>query len=87
MFREWGIGMGDTFRRTMEIVRFILVFLACSLLGYGIVTFLSEHFLPANPYREPHGNAVKVVRLLKESDAAEFDWYLERLQLFYLVGE
>lgn len=79
--------MGDTFRRAMEIVRYILVFVVCSLLGYGILTFLSEHFLPANPYREPQGNAVKVVRLLKESDSSEIDWYRERLQLFYLVGE
>ncbi|UFJ42872.1 YqzK family protein [Brevibacillus humidisoli] len=79
--------MGGRFRRIMDVVRFFLVFVTCSLLGYGIVTFLSENFLPANPYREPQGNAVKVVRLLQENSSTDLDWYLERLQLFYLVGE
>ncbi|MBO8163095.1 MAG: DUF4227 family protein [Brevibacillus sp.] len=79
--------MGGTFRRVTDAIRFVLIFLACSLLCYGIVSFLAENFLPANPYREPHGNAIKVIGLLEVSDSKELDWYVDRLQLFYLVGE
>ncbi|WP_139489260.1 DUF4227 family protein [Brevibacillus dissolubilis] len=74
-------------RRLMELVRFFLVFITCALICYGIVTFLSERFLPANPYREPHGNAVKVIKILNGKHSHELDWYYERLQLFYTVGE
>jgi len=74
-------------RRFMELIRFILVFITCSLLCYGILTFLSEHFLPTNPYREPHGNAIKVAKLLDGQATHELDWYYQRLQLYYLTGQ
>ena len=79
--------MRFSYRSLMEMIRFLLVFITCSLLCYGIVTFLSDRFLPANPYREPRGNAVKVVTLLQSHHSENLDWYVERLQLFYLTGE
>lgn len=79
--------MGFPFRRLMEIMRFFLLFITCALLSYGIITLLSDHFLPSNPYREPHGNAVKVVKLLNAPPSQDLDSYHSRLQLFYLLGE
>ncbi len=79
--------MRTTIRRLLELIRFFLVFVTCSLLCYFVVTLLSERFLPANPYREPHGNAVKVVKLIQGTASHDLDWYYDRLQLFYLVGE
>ncbi|MFM1652802.1 DUF4227 family protein [Brevibacillus sp. B_LB10_24] len=79
--------MGVTLRRLMELVRFFLVFITCSLVCYAVVMFLSDRFLPGNPYREPHGNAVKVVKAVQNEPSADFEWYLRRMQLFYLVGE
>ncbi len=79
--------MGLYFRRLMELVRFFLIFVTCALLSYGAITFLSDHILPANPYREPVGNAVKVVNLLHDRNRQNTSFDLERLQLFYLEGE
>lgn len=74
-------------RRFIELVRFLLVLITCTLVSYGIITLLSERFLPANPYHEPHGNAVKVVKIIDTSERHDMDWYYSRLQLFFMVGE
>ncbi|MGQ7276687.1 MULTISPECIES: YqzK family protein [Brevibacillus] len=75
------------FRRLMEILRFFLLFVTCTLLSYGIISLLSDRFMPGDPYREPHGNAVKVVKLINAQGSEDWDGYLARLQLFYLTGE
>ncbi|MGG1663907.1 YqzK family protein [Brevibacillus sp. NRS-1366] len=79
--------MGISYRRLMEVLRFLLLFITCTLLSYGIITLLSDKFLPADPYQEPQGNAVKVVKLVNAPETQDLDGYLARLQLFYLTGE
>ncbi|MGZ0053134.1 DUF4227 family protein [Brevibacillus gelatini] len=79
--------MGFPYRRMMEALRFLLLLVTCSLLSYGIITLLAEKLLPADPYPEPHGNAVKVVKIINSSQTQDLDGYLARLQLFYLTGE
>lgn len=79
--------MGFPFLRLMEVLRFFLLFVTCTLLSYGIITLLSDRFLPDNPYREPIGNAVKVVKLINTPSTYTLDGYYSRLQLFYLTGE
>ncbi|MGC5324466.1 DUF4227 family protein [Brevibacillus sp. SYSU BS000544] len=79
--------MGLAVKRMMEMVRFLLIFVTCALMSYGVITFLSDHILPANPYREPAGNAVKVVKLLQKNETSLSPIDYERLQLFYLEGD
>ncbi|MFG0216766.1 YqzK family protein [Brevibacillus porteri] len=79
--------MKVSYRRLMAGLRFLLLFITCTLLSYGIITLLADKFLPANPYHEPHGNAVKVVKVINTSQAQDFDGYVARLQLFFLTGE
>jgi len=79
--------MGISYRRLMEALRFLLLFITCTLLSYGIITLLSDKFLPTDPYQEPQGNAVKVVKLVNAPETQDLDGYLARLQLFYLTGE
>ncbi|UIO44763.1 YqzK family protein [Brevibacillus brevis] len=79
--------MKVSYRRLMEGLRFLLLFITCTLLSYGIITLLVDKFLPANPYHEPHGNAVKVVKVINTSQTQDFDGYVARLQLFFLTGE
>ncbi|UED72792.1 YqzK family protein [Brevibacillus sp. DP1.3A] len=79
--------MKVSYRRLMEGLRFLLLFITCTLLSYGIITLLADKFLPANPYQEPHGNAVKVVKVINTSQVQDFDGYVARLQLFFLTGE
>lgn len=79
--------MGLAVKRMMELVRFLLIFVTCALMSYGVITFLSDHILPANPYREPVGNAVKVVKLLQKNEKTLSPIDYQRLQLFYLEGD
>jgi len=78
--------MGSPFRRLLEMMRLFLLFITCALISYGIIALLSDRVLPGNPYREPHGNAVKVVKLLNDPPQ-DLTGYVSRLQLFYLTGE
>ncbi|QRG69832.1 YqzK family protein [Brevibacillus choshinensis] len=75
------------YRRMMEALRFLLLFVTCTLLSYGIITLITAKLLPDNPYGEPHGNAVKVVKLVNSPETQDLDGYLSRLQLFYVTGE
>lgn len=75
------------YRRMMEALRFLLLFVTCTLLSYGIITLISDKLLPDNPYEEPRGNAVKVVKLVNSPETQDLDGYLARLQLFYVTGE
>lgn len=75
------------YRRMMEALRFLLLFVTCTLLSYGIITLISAKLLPENPYEEPRGNAVKVVKLVNSPETQDLDGYLARLQLFYVTGE
>lgn len=75
------------YRRIMEGLRFLLLFVTCALLSYGMIALLSDKLLPANPYEEPHGNAVKVIALVNSPQSQDWEGYFSRLQLFYLTGE
>jgi len=75
------------YRRIMEALRFLLLFVTCTLVSYGIITLLSDKLLPADPYEEPQGSAVKVVALVNSPQTQDFEGYFSRLQLFYLTGE
>jgi len=79
--------MRMSYRRLMEVLRFLLLFVTCTLLSYGIISFLSHTFLPSNPYQVPGGEAVKVVKLIHTSEPQDWEGYLARLQLFYVTGE
>ncbi|QQE72852.1 YqzK family protein [Brevibacillus composti] len=74
-------------RRLMEILRFFLLFVTCTLISYGIITLLTAKLWSGNPYKEPNGNAVKVVKLINSPAPQDLDGYMARLQLFYLTGE
>ncbi|CAM5792324.1 MULTISPECIES: DUF4227 family protein [Brevibacillus] len=74
-------------RRFMEILRFFLLFVTCTLISYGIISLLTDKLWSGNQYREPNGNAVKVVKLVNTSAPKDLDGYMARLQLFYLTGE
>lgn len=73
--------------RLMEMLRFLLLLLTCTLLSYAIIMSLANRFLPDHPYQQPDGEAVKVVHLINASEPHDLDGYLARLQLFYLTGE
>lgn len=73
--------------RIMEVLRFLLLLLTCTLLSYAIIMFLAQSLLPDQPYQQPDGEAVKVVTLINASEPQDLDGYLARLQLFYMTGE
>ncbi|CAM3239692.1 MULTISPECIES: DUF4227 family protein [Brevibacillus] len=75
------------YRRFMEMLRFLLLLVTCTLLSYGIIHVLSQSLLPSNPYQVPDGEAVKVVKLINAPEPQDWEGYLARLQLFYVTGE
>lgn len=79
--------MGFPYRRLMEAIRFFLLFITCALISYGLIKLLTDRLLPADPYHEPYGNAVKVVKLINAPPSQDLSGYVNRLQLFYLTGE
>jgi hypothetical protein len=87
LHRKGGKEMRIPYRRMMEALRFLLLFVTCTLLSYGIIALLADKLLPSTPYDEPHGNAVKVVNLVNSPETQDLDGYLTRLQLFYVTGE
>ncbi|WP_232696550.1 DUF4227 family protein [Brevibacillus daliensis] len=74
-------------KKLIELIRFFLIFVTCSLLFYGVISYLSHFLLPIDPYDEPLGKAVKVMSLLNQEQADKVDWYIQRLQLFYSEWE
>jgi Protein of unknown function (DUF4227) len=75
------------YRRFMEMIRFLLLLVTCTVLSYGIIHVLSHSFLPAQPYHEPGGEAVKVVKWIHAQEPQDWEGYLARLQLYYVTGE
>ncbi|USG63602.1 YqzK family protein [Brevibacillus ruminantium] len=74
-------------RRLMEVLRFFLLFVTCTLISYGIISLLTDKIWSGNQYKEPNGNAVKVVKLINSPPPNDLDGYIARLQLFYVTGE
>jgi hypothetical protein len=74
-------------RKWIERFRFILLFVAFTIILYHGLLLVTRFLEPANKYKEPIGHAVKVF----QSEPSIFpDSYVsmgERLKLFYRIGE
>lgn len=74
------------FRRISEGIKYILIFVAFTILFYNIITVLSNVIKPKDPYKEPEGKALKV---LKYNEVQHFSYedFKKRLFDFYYYGE
>lgn len=77
-------------RRFLEGVKLILVFVVCTLVFYGVVSFFSQVITPSDPFQKPIGKAQKVTNLygqMEEEQQSEWETFRNRLMFFYWFGE
>ncbi|WP_349407644.1 YqzK family protein [Pseudalkalibacillus sp. SCS-8] len=65
-------------------IKVFFAFICCTLLFYYALLWLNEEYQDYHKYDEPEGRAVKVFEAFYEKE--EMNW-IDRLQLFYEIGE
>ncbi|WP_400163862.1 DUF4227 family protein [Brevibacillus sp. TJ4] len=78
--------MKTPYYRMMEVLRFLLLLVTCTLLSYALIAVLAKSLLPDH-HQLPAGDAVKVAKLVNATEPEDLDGYAARLQLFYMTGE
>ncbi|ERI05931.1 DUF4227 family protein [Aneurinibacillus aneurinilyticus] len=70
------------YSRIGEGVRLLAIFIFCTFIFYTIISYVSDTIRPLEPYKEPHGKAVKVMQhtpafegTYKEMKRRLFDFY------------
>lgn len=61
-----------------------LLFITCTMIFYYGILWVTAEFSDFNKYDEPEGKAIKVSTNQTEGDGIDV---LERVKLFYLIGE
>ncbi|WP_221565316.1 YqzK family protein [Alkalihalobacillus sp. TS-13] len=77
--------MISLFRLIWNACKVFLAFASCTLLFYYGLLWLNEQYQDFHRYDEPEGRAVKVFQSYHEEE--EEIYWIERLQLFYEIGE
>jgi hypothetical protein len=75
-----------TYNRFREAMKLVVVFLVLTFIFYRVVTYMSGMIRPAEPYKEPEGKALKVIKQAHSSELAYED-VKQRLFAFYWYGE
>ncbi|WP_442870431.1 DUF4227 family protein [Aneurinibacillus sp. Ricciae_BoGa-3] len=75
-----------SYRRAQEAIKYICLFLICTFIFYNAVSYINAKIRPTNPYKEPQGKAVKVVKYHSDS-VLSFEGTKNRLLEFYWNGE
>lgn len=73
-------------RRMISLMKYIIAFIVLSVIFYYIISYMVTWVQPVDPYKEPMGRAVKVVKYEHTQFIKDWDW-LDRLKLFYWFGE
>jgi hypothetical protein len=74
------------YNRIIEGIRLLAIFIFCTFLFYTMISHINDTIKPAEPYKEPQGRAMKVMKYASSFD----DTYKEmkrRLFDFYWYGE
>ena len=74
------------FRRLSEGIKFILIFIVCTLLFYNAITIITNVIKPKDPYKEPEGRAMKVLKYGSVQNVSYED-FKRRVFDFYWYGE
>lgn len=74
------------FRRLSEGIKYILIFVAFTVLFYNIITIVSNVIKPEDPYKIPEGRALKVLKY-SEVQQLSYEDFKKRLFNFYYYGE
>lgn len=76
-----------SYRKLLVRLRFILMFMALTVVIYQVMLVLSSWIEPVNRYRTPTGKSVKVFGQHEHATSGESGSMSDRLRLFYWYGE
>jgi hypothetical protein len=76
-----------SYRKLLVRLRFILLFMALTVILYQVLLVLSVWIQPVNRYRTPSGNSVKVFGQHEHASVSDSGKMSDRLRLFYWYGE
>jgi hypothetical protein len=83
-----GLAMIFSYRKWMTRFRFILLFMALTVVLYQVMIVLSDWIQPVNKYKTPTGKSVKVIGQPQHaSTVTDASSMSDRLRLFYWYGE
>ncbi|WCN36860.1 DUF4227 family protein [Aneurinibacillus uraniidurans] len=75
-----------SYRRVSEMGKLLLIFMACTFIFYQLFLYLNDVIKPAQPYHEPDGKSLKVMKSLGGAEQMYADTK-RRLFDFYYYGE
>lgn len=71
-------------KTALNTLKVFVLFVGCTLLFYYGMTWVDHEYKSYHKYDEPEGRAVKVSQ--ESDEETGFDW-LNRMRMFYRVGE
>jgi hypothetical protein len=85
ILKEAALLMVVSVRKWLRRLLFAVMLFVFTVVMYGGCRYIAAWIAPADPYRVPQGNALKVFKA--ETAGAEGASFSERLKLFYWYGE
>lgn len=74
-------------KRLLEFVFLAILFFLIAIFLYELVFVIDELINPTRNYNEPIGNSIKVSDLNGEYQISRQNEFIQRLKIFYLIGE
>ncbi|GEN33460.1 MULTISPECIES: DUF4227 family protein [Aneurinibacillus] len=74
------------YNRVMDAIRLLAIFIFCTFVFYTVITYVSDAIKPAEPYKEPQGKAMKVMKHTSTFEGT-YEEMKQRLFDFYWYGE
>ncbi|GBF11551.1 DUF4227 family protein [Tepidibacillus infernus] len=76
-----------TLKRILEWLILFVFFFLLTLFLYQLVLILSDWIQPIDQFKEPSGRAVKVIDMGNGTEIRNSEDVIDRLKLFYWLGE
>lgn len=83
---EGGLDMFINLRRLFEWIILVIIFFLLTLFLYDFFNMISDLISPINNYKEPLGKSIKVFDMSNDN-SSNFEQFIERLKVFYWIGE
>lgn len=74
-------------KRLLEFAFLAILFFLIAIFLYELVFVIDELINPTRNYNEPIGNSIKVSDLNGEYQISRQNEFIQRLKIFYLIGE
>ncbi|OEF97230.1 hypothetical protein BHF71_03585 [Vulcanibacillus modesticaldus] len=76
-----------TLKRLLEWIILFIFFFLLVVLFYKMIFFFNNWLTPFDKYKEPKGRAIKVIDMSNEYGMVSSQDFIQRLKIYYLLGE